>query len=184
MMPDAFATRSSDPAFFAPTRLVVMGVSGCGKSRLAEALGARLGWPMIEGDAFHSARNIARMQAGIALTDADRADWLDALGRVLARHADGAVLSCSALKRAYRDRLRAAAPGLGFVHLDISRELALQRVQARAGEHFFHPGLVDSQFAALEPPVGEDGVLRLDATQATPEACSDVIRWMRLSSSS
>lgn len=157
---------------------VVMGVAGCGKSSLAEALSRHFSWPMIEGDAFHSAESRARMQAGIALTDDDRAAWLAALGRELARHPEGAVLACSALKRSYRDILRGAAPGLRFVFLDITRDAAQQRVTARAGEHFFHPGLVDSQFEALEPPQAEPDVLRLDATRSLSVLCESAADWL------
>lgn len=150
-----------------------MGVAGCGKSSLAAALGTALSRPVIEGDDFHPPANRARMQAGIALTDADRAGWLDVLAGQLQAHPDGAVLSCSALKRAYRERLRAASPGLRFIHLALPEAEALRRVQRRAG-HFFAPELVRSQFATLEDPAGEDGVLTLDATQslaALREAC-------------
>jgi gluconokinase len=157
---------------------VVMGVAGCGKSSLAEALSRQMDWPMIEGDAFHGAASLARMQAGIALTDDDRAAWLAALGRELARHPGGAVLACSALKRSYRDILRGAAPRLRFVFLDISRDAAQQRVTARAGEHFFHPGLVHSQFDALEPPLSEPDVLRLDASRSLSVLCATAADWL------
>jgi gluconokinase len=164
------------PVAGAPT--VVMGVAGCGKSSLAEALGQHFSWPMIEGDAFHSPESRARMQAGVALTDDDRAAWLAALGHELARHPEGAVLACSALKRSYRDILRGAAPGLRFVFLDITQDDALQRVTARAGDHFFHPGLVLSQFEALEPPQGEPDVLRLDAARSLSVLCASAADWL------
>ena len=166
------------PGAAAGVATVVMGVAGCGKSSLAEALSQRLGWPMIEGDAFHSAESRARMQAGVALTDLDRATWLAALGQELARHPEGAVLACSALKGSYRDILRGAAPGLRFVFLDITRDDAQQRVTARAGDHFFHPGLVLSQFEALEPPQGEPDVLRLDATRSLSVLCASAADWL------
>lgn len=122
------------------------------------------------------------MQQGIALTDADRAGWLSELGQLLAQHAHSTsdkplVLTCSALKRDYRQRLRAAASSVRFVFLDISREDAQARVLARAPEHFFSASLVDSQFATLESPVGEAGVLRLDATQALPDLQQQVLDW-------
>lgn len=158
-------TKSTDTGFKA---LVVMGVAGCGKTSLGEALAASLGWPFIEGDAFHAPASIAKMQAGQPLTDADREGWLDRLGGMLAAQAP-VVLSCSALKRSYRDRLRAACPGLGFVFLEIDRELALQRTAARADGHFFPASLVDSQFQALESPAGEPGVLTVPAALA-PQA--------------
>ncbi len=144
--------------------LVVMGVAGCGKSSVAAAAARALGWVLIEGDDFHPPANKARMAAGQALDDADRAGWLVRLGEELQRHPHGAVLACSALKRRYRDVLRTAAPGLRFVYLELDRPTAQARVAGRAG-HFFSPALVDSQFEALEPPVDEADVRWLDATQ-------------------
>lgn len=141
---------------------VVMGVSGCGKSAVGERLAAAFGLPLVEGDSFHPPGNIARMQQGVALTDADRAGWLALLGQELARRPHGAVMTCSALKRSYRDSLRASAPGLRFVHLALSQQDALERVAGRAG-HFYPPSLVASQFEALEDPAGEPGVVVVDA---------------------
>lgn len=158
--------------------IVMMGVAGCGKSSAGQALASTLGLPLIEGDEFHPASNLDKMRQGLALTDADRADWLSALGSALAQHEGGAVLTCSALKRAYRDRLRAQVPGLLFVFLDIDPATARQRVTARAGEHLFPPSLVDSQFATLESPVGEPGVLRVDATQPLDQLSSVVANWL------
>lgn len=158
--------------------IVMMGVAGCGKSSAGQALASTLGLPLIEGDEFHPASNLDKMRQGLALTDADRADWLSALGLALTQHEGGAVLTCSALKRAYRDRLRAQVPGLLFVFLDIDPATARQRVTARAGEHLFPPSLVDSQFATLESPVGEPGVLRVDATQPLDQLSSVVATWL------
>ena len=172
------ASGTSGGATAARGPIVVMGVAGCGKSSVAASLAAQLGRPMIEGDAFHSEASRARMQAGIALTDEDRAAWLATLGQELARHPDGAVLACSALKRSYRDILRSAAPGLRFVFLDITPADAQQRVNARAGGHFFHPGLVQSQFETLEPPQGEPGVLRLDASRSLSALCASAADWL------
>ena len=142
--------------------VVVMGVSGCGKSDVGQRLAAQLGLPLVEGDEFHPQANIAKMSSGIPLDDADRAGWLDALARELARHAGGAVLTCSALKKSYRDRLRAAVPQLKFVHLALPQSDAQVRVASRPG-HFYPPSLVASQFAALEDPAGESGVVVVDA---------------------
>lgn len=158
--------------------LVMMGVAGCGKSSAGQALARKLGLPLIEGDEFHSPSNRDKMRQGLALTDTDRADWLSALGMALAQQKGGAVLTCSALKRTYRDRLRAWAPNLRFVFLEIDPATARQRVTARAGEHLFPPSLVDSQFATLESPVGESGVLRVDATQALSSMTEIVARWL------
>lgn len=142
---------------------VVMGVAGCGKSAVAGRAAAALGLPLIEGDDFHGPQAVAKMSAGLPLDDADRDGWLTRLGAELAARPGGAVLSCSALKRAYRDRLRAAMPGLRFAFLQLSREAALARVRNRPG-HFFPAALIDNQFATLEPPLDEAGVLVLDAT--------------------
>jgi gluconokinase len=158
--------------------LVVMGVAGCGKSSLGQAIARAEGLPLIEGDDFHSAANKARMSAGTPLTDADREGWLATLGEQLAAHPQGAVLTCSALKRAYRERLRAASPGLRFVFLEIDREAAAQRVAARAATHFFSAGLVASQFQALEPPAGEALVLTVDARRPIDALASEVRRWL------
>ena len=156
--------------------LVVMGVAGCGKSSVAARAAAALGLPVIEGDDFHSPGSVAKMQAGQALTDADRAGWLDRLAAELVSRPAGAVLSCSALKRSYRDRLRAATPGLRFAFLQLSREAALARVQGRPG-HFFPAALIDSQFATLEPPLAEAGVLVLDATAPLGELDRRLSDW-------
>lgn len=160
---------------------VVMGVSGCGKSSLGQLLATRLGLPLIEGDDFHPPANIAKMSSGVPLDDADRAGWLATLGAELARHPGGAVLTCSALKKSYRERLRAAVPMLRFVFMEISRAEAQARVEARAGAHFFSTTLVDNQFATLESPVGELGVLTLDATLPIPDLASTVMAYASLS---
>src|SRR5205814_1260657 len=122
--------------------------------------------------------NRAKMSAGVALTDADRADWLATLGQQLGAHPGGVVLTCSALRRDYRDRLRAASPGLRFVFLDIARDEAQRRVAARAESHFFSASLVDSQFATLESPVGEKGVLRVDALAPIDALQRQVSDWL------
>jgi gluconokinase len=160
------------------TSLVVMGVAGCGKSSLGAALAARLAWRLIEGDDFHSPQSKAKMASGIALDDADRAGWLGALGDQLRQRSASQVLTCSALKKSYRERLRHAAPGLRFVFLDISPSDALARVAARGSGHFFSPALIDSQFAALESPVGEPGVLRVDAMHAPDAQQASVLAWL------
>ncbi len=160
------------------TRLVVMGVAGCGKSSLGQQGAAALGLPLLEGDDFHPEANVAKMRAGVPLSDEDRAAWLDTLAAQLANRPDGVVLTCSSLKRRYRERLRAAAPGLRFVFLQLSREEARERVAARPG-HVFPVSLVDSQFEALEDPSGEPGVLALDAMRPLPELVAAVVQWTR-----
>jgi gluconokinase len=149
-----------------PRHVVVMGVAGCGKSTLAAALAQHLDLPLRDADTFHSEYSRAKMRAGQALTDADRAPWLAALAASLQESPQ--VLACSALKRSYRAQLRVAAPALCFVHLALSPEAALARVRARPG-HFFPEVLVRSQFETLEPPEGEPGVWTLDALMSTAE---------------
>jgi len=141
-------------------RIVIMGVSGCGKSSVGAALGERLGIPYRDGDDLHPAANVEKMRAGIPLSDADRWPWLDRVARVL--HDDAPVIvGCSALRRAYRDRIRSAAGGaVRFVHLTGSREVIATRMAARTG-HYMPTALLDSQFATLEPPA-PDEALTLD----------------------
>jgi gluconokinase len=158
-------------------RVVIMGVAGCGKSSLGAAVAAAEGLPLVEGDHFHSAESRDKMACGTPLTDSDRAQWLVTLGEQLAARPDGVVLTCSALKRAYRDRLREAAPGLRFVYLEIPRDAAQQRVASR-GAHFFSASLVDSQFATLEVPAGEAGVLPVDALEPLDLLQRRVSAWL------
>jgi gluconokinase len=155
-----------------------MGVAGSGKSSLGALIASRLSLPFIEGDDFHSGESRQKMHAGVALDDADRAQWLGVLGRELAAHRGGAILACSALKQSYRDRLRAAVPGLSFVFLDIGRAAALERVSARAHQHLFPASLVDSQFASLEPPGAEPRVLRLPATGSLESLAGRAVAWI------
>lgn len=151
--------------------VVVMGVSGCGKSTVGRALAQALGLPFVEGDDLHPPRNVALMAAGTPLTDDDRRDWLNTLAEVLAGAAGrghGVVVSCSALKRSYRDRLRAGAPATRFVFLHGPRELLAERLAARSG-HYMPPSLLQSQLDTLEPPAADERALRFDV-QAAPDA--------------
>ncbi|WP_229256048.1 gluconokinase [Duganella fentianensis] len=156
---------------------VVMGVSGSGKSSVGQQLAQALQCPFIEGDAFHSPANIARMSSGIALSDADRADWLEALGdeirRVRQQHG-GYVLSCSALKRAYRDRLRQADPALRFAHLHGEAALLAQRMAGR-NAHFMPPSLLASQLAALQPLEADEAGLVLDIRHSTEQLVQAIL---------
>ncbi|WP_269856216.1 gluconokinase [Streptomyces sp. RPT161] len=148
--------------------VVVMGVSGSGKSTVGGLLAERLGVPYAEADDFHPPANIAKMSAGHPLDDADRAPWLDAIAAwITDRGREGGVVSCSALKRSYRDRLRAAAPDLFFVHLDGPPELIASRLAARM-EHFMPAGLLRSQLEALEPlePDEAGAVITIDGGPA------------------
>lgn len=141
-----------------------MGVSGCGKSTVGRRLADELRVPFIEGDDLHPPRNVALMAAGTPLTDDDRRDWLQALAAALtAAVKHGLVISCSALKRSYRDRLRAGAPGLRFVYLHGSPELLAARLRARA-DHYMPPSLLPSQLEALEPPSADEDPIALDIT--------------------
>ena len=158
-------------------RVVVMGVAGCGKSAVGRLIAQQLGLPLIEGDDFHPRGNVEKMQRGVPLTDDDRAGWLQTLGAELARHGGGAVLTCSALKRAYRDRLRQAASPLHFVYLGITEAESLRRVAQRAG-HFYPPSLVTSQFEALEDPTGEAHVLVLDGATPKTDVDAQAITWL------
>jgi gluconokinase len=146
-----------------PALIVVMGVSGCGKTSVGEGIAARLGFAFVEGDALHPRQNVEKMSAGVPLEDADRWPWLDLIGEALREaHGAGLVVTCSALKKAYRDRLRQAAGGdLVFVFLEGSHELLRQRIGERRG-HFMPPSLLDSQFATLEDPTAEPGVVAVN----------------------
>jgi gluconokinase len=148
------------------TPVVVMGVSGSGKSTVGVALAAALGVPFVDGDALHPPANVAKMAAGQPLDDADRAPWLDAVAAVLAT--GPVVVACSALRRRYRDRLRDAAPDLELVWLDGPRELLEKRLAERF--HQYMPAaLLDSQLAALEPPDPDEHALRLDVGRPVDE---------------
>lgn len=148
-----------------PVVIVVMGVSGCGKSSVAAELAGRLALPWIDADELHSADAVARMRAGIALDDADRWPWLDRVGTQLADRTAwprGLIVACSALRRVYRDRLRSAVPGLRFLFLDGAPTLIRDRLAARTG-HYMPAGLLDSQLRTLERPGPEEAdVLRVD----------------------
>lgn len=130
--------------------IVVMGVSSCGKSTVGELIALKLGLPFKDGDTLHSEENIAKMSSGVPLTDEDRYPWLHRIGEWLEEQDTGGVIACSALKRDYRDRIRAAAPGTVFLHLHGSHDLMAKRMAARPG-HFMPTSLLDSQFATLEP---------------------------------
>jgi len=145
-------------------RILLMGVSGSGKSTLGGLLAAQLGIPFADADAFHPPGNIEKMARGEALTDADRLPWLDALGQWLAAQRDGGVIGCSALRRAYRDRLRHHVPGLRILHLAGNPALIAERQGARKN-HFMPPSLMASQFATLEAPGPEEQAIILDITQ-------------------
>jgi gluconokinase len=145
--------------------IAVMGVSGSGKTTVGAALAQRLRVPFGDADDFHPQANIDKMSAGIPLDDADRTPWLVAIGAWLAAHsADGGVISCSALKRGYRDVLRAAAPATSFVHLAGDQDVVRKRVAGRPG-HFMPASLVATQFATLEPLEPNESGIEIDLDQ-------------------
>jgi gluconokinase len=158
--------------------LVVMGVAGCGKSTLAAQLAQRLGWPLQEGDALHPQANVDKMAAGQPLDDADRWPWLRLVAAWIdARRAadEPGIITCSALKRAYRDLLR--REGVRFVHLTGSRELLARRMQVRSG-HFMPPSLLDSQLATLEVPGADEAAITIDIALAPEAQMAAVLAWL------
>ncbi len=153
-----------------PVVLVLMGVSGCGKTTVAQVLAARLHWAFEEGDALHPQANVDKMAAGHPLDDADRAPWLAKVADWVDARLDAGqsgVITCSALKHAYRDLIDRRGKGVEFVYLHGSRELIASRLATRHG-HFMPTSLLDSQFAALEEPAADEPVLRVEIG-ASPE---------------
>lgn len=161
-----------------PHAIIVMGVSGSGKSSIGEKLAEALSLRFVEGDALHPRANVEKMSKGIPLTDDDRMPWLDIIGetiRTALAKGEGVIVSCSALKRIYRDRLREAAGGnLFFVYLEGSKELLTDRMGHRTG-HFMPTSLLESQLATLEVPTGEPGVVTVDIDD-TVEAIAEAAR--------
>jgi gluconokinase len=160
--------------------VVVMGVCGSGKSTVGHLLARRLGAEFLEGDNLHPPRNVERMAAGIALTDHDRREWLLEIAHQLAdarasRHA--LVVSCSALKKTYRDTLRTASPQLAFVHLDGHRALLEARLHERAG-HFMAGSLLESQLATLEAPGADECAITFDAALVAAQIANDAAAWL------
>lgn len=154
--------------------LVVMGVSGSGKSTIGRAVADALSAPFVDGDDLHPAVNVAKMSAGIPLTDADREPWLRTVGRTLAAGGEaGMVVACSALKRSYRDLIRSEAPGTVFAELDGAPELLAERM-VRPG-HFMPASLLDSQLATLEPLQPDEAGLRLDVAEPPAELVAAIV---------
>lgn len=151
-----------------------MGVSGSGKSTVARAAAERLGWGYVEGDDLHPAANVARMRAGQPLTDADRAPWLDRIAETIAARAP-VVVTCSALKRSYRDRLRRDNPGLQFAFLDVPEPVLRDRLARRTG-HYMPASLLDSQLATLEPLAPDEPGLTLPGDGEPASAADRIAR--------
>ncbi|WP_112310486.1 gluconokinase [Pseudogemmobacter bohemicus] len=163
----------------AQTRLVVMGVAGSGKSTLGQEIADRLDLVFIEGDDLHPAANIRKMATGIPLDDADRLPWLDAVGKALRAPGPGAVASCSALRRKYRDHLRqVAGPDLAFLYLSGAPELLTRRLEDRKG-HFMGAAMLESQLATLEPPTGEPGVLEQNINLPVSAILERSLAWLK-----
>ena len=161
----------------APTRIVVMGVTATGKSRIGARLARALRLPFLDGDALHPASNVAKMTRGVALDDRDRRPWLDRVGAALARRPH--VVACSALRRRYRDRIRRMAGGdVLFVHLDGPRAVIERRMAARE-DHFMPPSLLDSQLATLEPPGPGERAVGADIRLAPRAVVAGVIAALR-----
>lgn len=161
---------------------VLTGVSGSGKSTLGNVLADRLHWVFEDGDVLHPAANIAKMRAGTPLTDADRWPWLRAVAgwmdeRIAA--GDSAIVACSALKRSYRDLLRQGRPQVRLVYLAVDRDVLADRLTARHG-HFFHVGMLDSQFAALEPPGPDEGVVTVNASAPARVVADEILSGLGL----
>lgn len=166
------------PAQDIPHHVVIMGVSGSGKTTTGELLGELLDLPYADGDDLHPQSNIDKMGAGQPLNDEDRWPWLELIGRWLSEHPDGGIIGCSALKRSYRDLIRKFAPEVRFIHVHGSREILWERMSHREG-HFMPPELLDSQFATLEKlDPAEPGAI-FDVSLPPEEIVRQAAAWLR-----
>ncbi len=146
-------------------KVIVMGVSGCGKSLIGTRLAERLEVPFFDADDFHSQANVAKMASGVPLTDADRSGWLDDLAELVRVEQKGLVLACSALKRAYRDRLRAGNPSLQFVYLRGDMDTIWSRHSSREDHYFNGRTMLESQFRTLQEPEPDEGAITVDVSE-------------------
>lgn len=177
MSPVASQAEASAVPAAAPL-LVVMGVSGSGKSTIGELIAGRLSVPFVDGDSLHPVANVEKMASGRALTDDDRWPWLAKVGRALAEADGGLVVACSALRRSYRDAILTEAPAVLFVHLHGSRELLSSRLEGRSG-HFMPVALLDSQFATLELLGADEPGLVVDIAPGVDEILTDAVGRVR-----
>jgi carbohydrate kinase (thermoresistant glucokinase family) len=178
MTDTARRTPSCDAGADNPAAAVVMGVSGAGKSTVGRALAKRLGWAFAEGDALHPPQNVAKMKSGQPLTDADRAPWLAAVAQVIdgwRRRGEQGVITCSALKKAYRRQIIDDHGDVRLVFLEGPQELIAARVGAREG-HFMPQSLLDSQFAALEPPGADENPITVGIDRPVEGVIDSIIR--------
>jgi len=153
-------------------RIVVMGVSGCGKTTVGDLIARELGVPFLDGDSLHPAENVAKMAAGTPLTDEDRWPWLMTVGSELAAAGNGGmVLACSALRRSYRDAIRQQAPETMFVHLHGTKEVLASRLESRSG-HFMPAALLESQLATLEPLDADEAGIVVDIAASVQQVLS------------
>ncbi len=172
-MPDASRT---------PCALIMMGVSGSGKSTIADKLAERIGWRSVDGDKFHPASNIAKMSAGHPLTDEDRWPWLKAIAAEIDRSCkagEKVVIACSALKRSYREILVHGRDDVRIVYLDGSQQLIAERLARRSG-HFMPPGLLESQFKTLEPPDESENPVTVSIDSAPDDIVDNIIQQLGL----
>ncbi len=176
--------RVNDSAEGAPQPvLVIMGVSGCGKSTVAGVLAGRLSWPLEEGDDLHPMRNLVKMASGVPLTDDDRWPWLDRVGEWVHRRTaagEPGVITCSALRRAYRDRILGDDPHhIVFVYLSGTRDAVGKRLTARI-DHFMPSSLLESQLSTLEPPEPDESSIIVDAGRRPAEIADEIVRRLDL----
>ncbi|CAM3740768.1 gluconokinase [Bordetella sputigena] len=165
-----------------PVVLVLMGVSGCGKTTVAAILSGRLDWPFEEGDALHPQSNIDKMHAGHPLTDEDRAPWLEKVAQWVEERLDAGengLITCSALKRPYRDIINRRGHGVEFVYLAGSKQTIAARLAARHG-HFMPPTLLDSQFEALQEPTADEPAIRVDIGPAPSVIANTIVQTLGL----
>ena len=164
-----------------PSVIVVMGVTSSGKTSLGERLAARLGWPFRDADSFHPPENVAKMSGGTPLTDEDRKPWLAAIAAWiddLRARGEHGIVTCSALKRAYRQVIVGDRPDVTLVYLKGSRELIGRRMATRQ-HHFMPPALLDTQFATLEPPIADARTLVIDVGPTPDEIIEKIVAWLR-----